>query len=171
MIGTRRISKRRKVLLAGTTLVLVFIFVQSILPQSVSADESGWVTEKILGPIFRQFGSQPPSQHAVRKAAHVLEFAVLSALLLLCFRGNVLNCVGAGFSSASGHPDAAEASAPSGAAEAEAATSAEGPGGCRSRAARPAQNAAAPAENLGSSSSLLAWGFPGVSYAGTCKAV
>ncbi|MBQ1820396.1 MAG: VanZ family protein [Clostridia bacterium] len=100
MIGTRRISKRRKVLLAGTTLVLVFIFVQSILPQSVSADESGWVTEKILGPIFRQFGSQPPSQHAVRKAAHVLEFAVLSALLLLCFRGNVLNCVGAGFSSA-----------------------------------------------------------------------
>lgn len=100
LIGTRRISKRRKVLLAGTTLVLVFIFVQSILPQSVSADESGWVTEKILGPIFRQFGSQPPSQHAVRKAAHVLEFAVLSALLLLCFRGNVLNCVGAGFSSA-----------------------------------------------------------------------
>ena len=74
--------KKRIVLLIVTALVILFIFGQSILPQSVSADESGWVLNKLINPLFNLFGLKPMTHHAARKLAHVLEFTVLAFLLV-----------------------------------------------------------------------------------------
>lgn len=90
-------SKRRVLLLIATGLALIFIFVQSLLPQSVSAEESGWFTEKILNPIASFFGFGPLSHTAVRKLAHVFEYTVLAALLLLTMRGQLVKSIGLGF--------------------------------------------------------------------------
>lgn len=74
--------KKRIVLLIVTALVVLFIFGQSILPQSVSADESGWVLNKLINPLLNLFGLKPMTHHTVRKLAHVLEFTVLAFLLV-----------------------------------------------------------------------------------------
>ena len=74
--------KKRIVLLIVTALVVLFIFGQSILPQSVSADESGWVLNKLINPLLRFVGHRPMTHHTARKLAHVLEFAVLAFLLV-----------------------------------------------------------------------------------------
>ena len=96
----KRVSRRRLTLLILTAAVLLFIFIQSALPRSVSLDESEDLSESFLDPIFRLLGLQPLSQHTVRKTAHVLEFSVLSVLLVLCFRGKLVKSAGAGFLSA-----------------------------------------------------------------------
>lgn len=96
----KHLSGRRITVLVVTGLVLAFIFVQSMLPQMVSANESGWVTEKILKPVFRLFGMKPPTHHFVRKLAHVTEFAALSALLVLCFLGEAFKSVCVAFAAA-----------------------------------------------------------------------
>ena len=93
----KRIPAHRLILLILTAAVLLVIFVHSALPKSVSLDESEELSESILDPLFRLLGLDPPSQHAVRKTAHVLEFAVLSGLFVLCFRGKIVRTVGAGF--------------------------------------------------------------------------
>lgn len=95
-----RLSGKRIALFSVTASVLVFIFVQSMLPQSVSANESNWLTEKILNPFLRLFGLGPLTDHTVRKIAHMTEFAVLSALLLQCFRGRFLKSFCSGFAAA-----------------------------------------------------------------------
>lgn len=74
--------KKRIVLLIVTALVILFIFGQSILPQSVSADESGWVLNKLINPLLNLFDLKPMTHHAARKLAHVLEFTVLAFLLV-----------------------------------------------------------------------------------------
>ena len=74
--------KKRIVLLIVTALVVLFIFGQSILPQSFSADESGWVLNKLINPLLNLFGLKPMTHHTARKLAHVLEFAVLAFLLV-----------------------------------------------------------------------------------------
>lgn len=96
-MGIKGMSVRRRLLLIATGLVLLFIFVQSLLPQSVSADESSWLTEKILDPIASFFGLGPVSHQIVRKLAHIFEFTVLSALLALSCRGRVIKSFGFGF--------------------------------------------------------------------------
>ena len=80
-----------------TALVIVFIFAQSILPQSVSAEESGWIMNRIVNPFFEFLGFQPPSHQTVRKMAHIFEFAVLAVLLVFCWNGKALQTVGTGF--------------------------------------------------------------------------
>lgn len=95
-----RPSAKRIVLLTITLLMLAFIFLQSVLPTAVSADESGWLTERVLNPLLKWVGLEPLSQRVVRKAAHILEFAVLSVLLTLCFLGNPVKSFGAGFAAA-----------------------------------------------------------------------
>ena len=96
-MGIKGMSVRRRLLLIATGLVLLFIFVQSLLPQSVSADESSWLTEKILDPIAFFFGLGPVSHQIVRKLAHIFEFAVLSVLLTLICRGKAVKSFGFGF--------------------------------------------------------------------------
>lgn len=99
-MGARRIPARRIILWIITGAVLAFIFTQSLFPQSLSAEESGWLTEKVLNPLLQSFGMQPLSQQTVRKLAHVFEFTVLSLLLSLCFYGNPVKSAGLGFTAA-----------------------------------------------------------------------
>ena len=93
----KSLSPKRIALLIATALVLVFIFVQSLLPQSASAEESRWFTEKVLDPIAAFFGLGPLSHNAVRKLAHVFEFTVLAVLLTLSCRGRIVKSFGFGF--------------------------------------------------------------------------
>ena len=95
-----RLSGKRIALLIATGLMLAFIFCQSLLPPRVSAEESGWLTESILDPLMQKLGFSPLTHHAVRKIAHIAEFAVLSVLLTLCFRGQIVKSAGAGFTAA-----------------------------------------------------------------------
>ncbi|MBR6040477.1 MAG: VanZ family protein [Clostridia bacterium] len=95
-----RLSGKRIALLIATGLTLVFIFGQSMLPQSVSAEESGWLTENVLNPVLDLLGIGPLTHHMVRKIAHVAEFTILSVLLTLCFRGQIVKSAGAGFAAA-----------------------------------------------------------------------
>ncbi len=94
------LSAGRRILPVAVILTLAFIFVQSVLPQSTSAAESGWLTEKVLNPVLRFFGMNPLSHHTVRKIAHVAEFTIFSALLTLWSRGNVKRSAAAGFAAA-----------------------------------------------------------------------
>lgn len=91
-----RLSGKRIALLIATGLMFVFIFGQSLLPQSVSAEESGWFSENVLNPLLHFFGFKPLPQNVIRKIAHVTEFAILSVLLVLCFYGRMIPgfCVG-----------------------------------------------------------------------------
>lgn len=95
-----RLSGKRIALLIATGLMLVFIFGQSLLPQSVSAEESGWLTENVLNPVLDLLGIGPLTHHMVRKIAHITEFAILSMLLTLCFRGQIVKSAGVGFAAA-----------------------------------------------------------------------
>lgn len=95
-----RLSGKRIALLIATGLTLVFIFGQSMLPQSVSAEESGWLTENVLNPVLDLLGIGPLTHHMVRKIAHVTEFAILSMLLTLFFRGQIVKSAGVGFAAA-----------------------------------------------------------------------
>ena len=96
----RRFSIGRIVLLIVTGAVAALIFLQSLLPQSVSAQESGWFTEHIVNPLLRLFGAESQGDSVVRKIAHITEFAVLSALLVFCFRGQITKSAGLGFTMA-----------------------------------------------------------------------
>ena len=96
----RRISTGRIILLIATGLVTAFIFLQSLLPQGQSAQESGWFTEHIVNPLFRLLGMELTGDSIVRKIAHVTEFAVLSVLLVFCFRGQIIKSAGLGFTAA-----------------------------------------------------------------------
>ena len=86
-MAAKRVPFRRVLLWIVTVLVLLFIFGQSILPETVSAEESGWFRTHIMTPLFGLVGLQPPSHQTVRKMAHVFEFAVLATLSVFCFRG------------------------------------------------------------------------------------
>ena len=96
----KRIPGRRIVLLIVTGLVLILIFSQSMLSRSTSAEESGWLTEKMLNPALDLLGFRPISHRAIRKIAHVAEFAVLACLLTLCFYGKIVRSASAGFTAA-----------------------------------------------------------------------
>ncbi len=95
-----RLSGKRIALLIVTGLMLAFIFGQSAFPKTVSAEESGLLAENVLNPLFELLGFRPLSQNAVRKIAHVAEFTILSVLLTLCFRGQIVKSAGAGFAAA-----------------------------------------------------------------------
>lgn len=96
-MGIKGMSVRRRLLLIATGLVLLFIFVQSLLPEGVSAGESGWFSEHILNPIAAFFGADSIPHNLVRKLAHIFEFTVLSALLTLICRGKAVKSFGFGF--------------------------------------------------------------------------
>lgn len=92
-----RIPKKRIIILIVTVFVAAFIFVQSMLPKSVSARESDWVTDRVLNPALAVFGLGPFTYNAVRKTAHVAEFFLLELLLVFCFRGRTAVAFGTGY--------------------------------------------------------------------------
>ena len=92
-----RIPKKRIIILIVTVFVVAFIFVQSMLPKSVSARESDWVTDRVLNPTLAVFGLGPLAHNAVRKTAHVAEIFLLELLLVFCFRGRTAVAFGTGY--------------------------------------------------------------------------
>ena len=92
----KRLSIKRTILIALTAAMLLFIWGQSLLPQDVSAQESGWFTVHILNPILGWFG-MTADRVIVRKLAHVTEYAVYAFLVTLYFDGKAKRVFPIGF--------------------------------------------------------------------------
>lgn len=75
--------KKRWLIIA--ILCIGFILIQSIIPESKSANESLWFTEHILNPILNWFGVAA-DKDVVRKVAHAVEFCVLTLVLALWWK-------------------------------------------------------------------------------------
>jgi len=70
---------KKKIILVYIILCLCFIWGQSMLPGSESAQESGFVLERIVHPFEEHlFGQASSTEGQVRKAAHVFEYMMLS---------------------------------------------------------------------------------------------
>lgn len=68
---------KRRILLVLLILTLAFIWGHSLVPKSISADESGR-TLKLLYPLLSLFlDTKDITNHFVRKMAHFTEYAVL----------------------------------------------------------------------------------------------
>lgn len=76
-------NMKRKILGILTILMLIFIWGHSLVPMDQSATESEWFRTMIINPVLKFLGLGEMSSHAVRKAAHMTEFAVLAVLLFL----------------------------------------------------------------------------------------
>lgn len=76
-------NMKRKILGILTILMLIFIWGHSLVPMEQSATESEWFRTMIINPVLKFLGLGEMSSHAVRKAAHMTEFAVLAVLLFL----------------------------------------------------------------------------------------
>ena len=77
--------KQRKTIRILIILTIALIWAQSILPPDISADESGFVLEKIVKPFLRFMTGREAeiSEHLVRKIAHFTEFMLLGLLVSL----------------------------------------------------------------------------------------
>jgi len=62
-------------------IMLIFIWGHSAIPIRESAQESEWLRLKIINPILNFIGLDGMSSNAVRKAAHITEYTILSILL------------------------------------------------------------------------------------------
>lgn len=80
----------RKLLLVAIIITLAFIWGHSLVPMDLSAQESSWITEHIIAPVFALFGVDEVSTHLVRKLAHVSEFFILALLVCTYLRGSVI---------------------------------------------------------------------------------
>ncbi|MBR0082287.1 MAG: VanZ family protein [Clostridia bacterium] len=91
---------KRKVLYALTAIVLLIIWVHSMLPPDLSGEESGWVADSFINPIWNAIFHTDLNMTVVRKLAHITEFAVLAVLLTCDFRGSAVKTFGTGFAAA-----------------------------------------------------------------------
>ena len=67
-------------------IMLIFIWGHSAVPMDESAIESEWLRLRIINPVLNFLGLKGMSSNAVRKAAHINEFAILSVLLVLYWK-------------------------------------------------------------------------------------
>ncbi len=81
---------RRKLWIVIIAVVLAMIWFQSFLPESVSAQESGWFTEHVIQPIAEWLGIEKISTHVVRKLAHAFEYMVLGLLTMALWKGKTV---------------------------------------------------------------------------------
>ena len=72
-----------------------FILIHSVIPEIKSAHESLWITENIINPLLSHFGIVADKE-IVRKAAHAIEFCILTAVAFLCFK-NIVRSFYCGF--------------------------------------------------------------------------
>ena len=75
--------KQKRIIL--TLFCIGFIFLQSLIPESKSANESLWFTEHILNPILNWFGVAA-DKDVVRKIAHAVEFCILTFVVALWWK-------------------------------------------------------------------------------------
>ena len=76
-------------------ICVVFILFQSAVPESKSFYESYWFTENVINPLLHNFGITA-DKDVVRKLAHVIEFCILSIVIMLCLKKSIRACY-AGF--------------------------------------------------------------------------
>lgn len=81
-MNDRRMTNKRKVLIALLIITLLFIWGNSLLSKEYSGSES----MRIVVFLERFFGEGNVSEHFIRKLAHFTEFAVLGAELFGLFR-------------------------------------------------------------------------------------
>lgn len=79
--------KKKAFAIVYIILVLCFIWGQSLLPRTESAQESSFVMEEVVHPVEeRLFGEPLSTENQVRKAAHVFEYTMLSIGLAAFFQ-------------------------------------------------------------------------------------
>ena len=79
-------KKQPVILIIILAVTLGFIWIHSMFPQDVSANESNWVMS-LVSPFLEIFvGKGNVTEHLVRKLAHFSEFAVLGCELAFLFR-------------------------------------------------------------------------------------
>ena len=80
-----RDNEMKKIWTVLIILTVVFIFLQSIVPENKSAIESVWVTEQLVNPLFSIIGKAFKFDF-VRKVAHVIEFFVLTVFIYVLLK-------------------------------------------------------------------------------------
>ena len=91
---------KRTVLILLTVMVLVFIWLQSVVPENRSDHESIWFTNEVINPMLAKLGYGAVCSRMVRKAAHVSEFFVLSFISVFVWKGRFVPSVYTGFTAA-----------------------------------------------------------------------
>lgn len=84
-MNEKRASKRFRIIIFSLTAFMVlFAWIHSCFPASISSKESEGVLQFVYG-FFKLFGlDQDGAEHVIRKVAHFLEFAAIGGLLLSC---------------------------------------------------------------------------------------
>lgn len=84
-MNEKRASKRfRNIIFSLTAFMMLFAWIHSCFPASISSKESEGVLQFVYG-FFKLFGlDQDGAEHVIRKVAHFSEFAVIGGLLLSC---------------------------------------------------------------------------------------
>ena len=94
-------DKKKIIAAVFVTAVILFIWIQSALPKGTSLNESSWLTESVINPVFRALFGKDLSVNTVRKVAHVVEFLALGLAFSALFGGNpwktLLCCFAAAF--------------------------------------------------------------------------
>jgi len=60
---------------------LLFVFVHSMMPVSVSSQESAWFAARFINPVFRRLFHTELTDNLIRKFAHLIEYTAVGALL------------------------------------------------------------------------------------------
>ena len=81
----KRASKRfRNIIFSLTAFMVLFAWIHSCFPASISSKESEGVLQLVYG-FFKLFGlDRDGAEHVIRKVAHFSEFAAIGGLLLSC---------------------------------------------------------------------------------------
>ena len=84
-MNEKRASKRfRNIIFSLTAFMMLFAWIHSCFPASVSSKESEGVLQFVYG-FFKLFGlDRDGAEHVIRKVAHFSEFAAIGGLLLSC---------------------------------------------------------------------------------------
>ena len=84
-MNEKRASKRfRNIIFSLTAFMMLFAWIHSCFPASISSKESEGVLQFVYG-FFKLFGlDRDGAEHVIRKVAHFTEFAVIGGLLLSC---------------------------------------------------------------------------------------
>lgn len=75
--------KKRWIILA--LACVGFILIQSMIPESKSAQESLWFTTHVLNPLLSRFAIIA-DKDVVRKIAHAVEFGVLAVIIFIAWK-------------------------------------------------------------------------------------
>ena len=75
----------KKIWIIVAIACVIFILIQSILPENKSANESRWFTTYLVNPVLSIFGIKT-DKDTVRKIAHIVEFCILSSFVFLLLK-------------------------------------------------------------------------------------